>query len=65
MLTIIYKFILTFFRLYIMRQKKSKTLFYFLALIVLLLIGFVITAEIPMSSEQVEQPLENAFLNKK
>ncbi len=48
-----------------MRQKKSKTLFYFLALIVLLLIGFVITAEIPMSSEQVEQPLENAFLNKK
>ncbi len=47
-----------------MRQKKSKTLFYFLGLIIVLLIGFVVTAEVPVHVEQVEQPLENSFLNK-
>lgn len=47
-----------------MRQKKSKTLFYVLGLIVVLAIVFVMTLEVPIKVEHVEQPLENAFLNK-
>lgn len=51
-------------KVYIMRQKKSKTLFYFLGLIVILAIVFVVSLDIPVSVEHVEQPLENTFLNK-
>ncbi len=47
-----------------MRQKKSKTLFYVLGLIVVLAIVFVMTLEVPIKVEHVEQPLENTFLNK-
>ena len=47
-----------------MRQKKSKALFYFLGLIVVLAIVFVISLDIPVSVEHIEQPLENTFLNK-
>lgn len=51
-------------KVYIMRQKKSKTLFYFLGLIVVLAVVFVVTLEVPVKIEHVEQPLENSFLNK-
>lgn len=47
-----------------MRQKKSKAIFYFLGLVVVLAVLFVITLEVPIKVEQVEQPLENTFLNK-
>lgn len=47
-----------------MRQKKSKTLFYVLGLIVVLAIVFVMTLEVPIKVEHIEQPLENTFLNK-
>lgn len=47
-----------------MRQKKSKTLFYFLGLIVVLAVLFVVSLETPIKVEHVEQPLENTFLNK-
>ena len=47
-----------------MRQKKSKTLFYFLGLIVVLAVVFVVTLEVPVKVEHIEQPLENSFLNK-
>ena len=46
-----------------MRQKKSKTLFYVIALILVLAIVFVLSREVPMGVEHVEQPLENTFLN--
>lgn len=47
-----------------MRQKKSKTIFYFLGLLAVLAVLFVITLEVPIKVEHVEQPLENTFLNK-
>lgn len=47
-----------------MRQKKSKTIFYILGLIVVLAVLFVISQEIPVKVEHIEQPLENNFLNK-
>ena len=48
-----------------MRQKKSKTLFYFVGLIIVLAFLFVISTEIPVKVEHVEQPIENTFLNNK
>lgn len=48
-----------------MRQKKSKAIFYILGLIVVLAFLFVISTEVPVKVEQVEQPLENTFLNNK
>lgn len=47
-----------------MRQKKSKAIFYILGLIVVLAVLFVISQEIPVKIEHIEQPLENSFLNK-
>lgn len=47
-----------------MRQKKSKLIFYILGLIVFLAVAFVVTMEVPLKIEHVEQPLENTFLNK-
>ncbi len=47
-----------------MRQKKSKAIFYILGLIVVLAVLFVISQEVPVKIEHVEQPLENSFLNK-
>lgn len=47
-----------------MRQKKSKTIFYILGLIIVLAIVFVLTLEVPIKVEHIEQPLENTFLNK-
>lgn len=46
-----------------MRQKKSKTIFYIVLLIVVLAIGYVLTREVPVKVEQVEQVLENNFVN--
>lgn len=48
-----------------MRQKKSKAILYILGLIVVLAALFVISTEVPVKVEQVEQPLENTFLNNK
>ncbi len=47
-----------------MRQKKSKIIFYVLGAVVVLGILFAASREVPVSSEHVEQPLENTFLNK-
>lgn len=46
-----------------MRQKKSKTIFYILAVFAVLALGYVLTREVPMRVQQVEQPLENNFTN--
>lgn len=40
-----------------MKQKKSKTLFYLLVLLVIAGVVFVATREIPMTPEHVEQAL--------
>ena len=47
-----------------MRQKKSNAIFYILGLIVVLAVLFVVSAEVPVKVEHVEQPLQNTFLNK-
>ena len=46
-----------------MRQKKSKTFFYVIAIIVVGLLGYVLTKDVQMQVEHVEQPLENNFTN--
>ena len=51
-------------KVYNMRQKKSKTIFYVVAVLIIAVLGYVLTREVPMSVEHVEQPLENTFLNK-
>ena len=43
-----------------MRQKKSNLIYYVIGIGVL----FVASQEVPVKVEQVEQPLENSFLNK-
>ncbi len=40
-----------------MKQKKSKTLFYVLALLVIVALAFLATREAPMSQEHVEESL--------
>lgn len=47
-----------------MRQKKSNALFYILGAVVLAVLLFVFTLDVPVKQEHVEQPLENTFLNK-
>lgn len=47
-----------------MRQKKSNAIFYVLGAVVLLGVLFIASREVPVSVEQVEQPLENTFLKK-
>ena len=44
-----------------MRQKKSKTLFYVAGIIVVLGVFFMLSREVPMGVEHVEQPLANDF----
>ena len=44
-----------------MRQKKSKTIFYVIGLIIVLAVLFVLSREVPMQIEHVEQPLPNDF----
>ncbi len=46
-----------------MRQKKSKTLFYVIAVIVIAVLGYVLTKEVQVQVEHIEQPLENNFTN--
>ena len=48
-----------------MKQKKSKTLFYLLALLVIAGIIFVATREIPMIQEHVEQALPVSLTTEK
>jgi len=50
-------------KVYNMRQKKSKTIFYVVAVLIIAVLGYVLTREVPMSVEHVEQPLENNFSN--
>ena len=66
MLDNINKFIFSniFLRLYIMRQKKSKAIYYIAGFIILAAILFIASREVPVKVEHVEQPLENSFLNK-
>lgn len=47
-----------------MRQKKSKVIFYIAGALIVLAILFIASREVPVSIEQVEQPLENSFINK-
>ena len=46
-----------------MRQKKSKTLFYVIAIIVIGLLGYVLTKDVQLQIEHVEEVLENNFTN--
>ena len=46
-------------------EDKSKAIFYILGLIIVLAFLFVISTEVPVKVEHVEQPLENTFLNNK
>ena len=46
-----------------MRQKKSKTLCYVVAIIVIAVLGYVLTKDVQIQVEHVEQPLENNFIN--
>ena len=50
-------------KVYNMRQKNSKTIFYVVAVLIIAVLGYVLTREVPMSVEHVEQPLENNFSN--
>ena len=47
-----------------MRQKKSNLIYYAIGIVVLAGVLFVASQEVPVKVEQVEQPLENSFLNK-
>lgn len=47
-----------------MRQKKSNAIFYVLGAVVLAGILFVVSREVSVKTEHVEQPWENTFLNK-
>lgn len=47
-----------------MRQKKSNLIYYVIGIVVLAGVLFVVSQEVPVKVEQVEQPLENSFLNK-
>lgn len=47
-----------------MRQKKSNLIYYVAGIVVIAAVLFVATREVPVKVEQVEQPLENTFLNK-
>ncbi len=42
-----------------MRQKKSKTIFYLLGLILIAAFGYIIFFEVPVHVEQVEEALPN------
>lgn len=46
-----------------MRQKKSKTLFYVIAIIVVGFLGYVLTKDVQVQVEHVEEVLENNFTN--
>lgn len=47
-----------------MRQKKSNLIYYIVGIVVVVAVLFVATREVPVKVEQVQQPLENTFLNK-
>lgn len=47
-----------------MRQKKSKKIFYILAAVLLIVVAVVVTRDIDVKQEHVEEVLPNEFLNK-
>ncbi len=47
-----------------MRQKKSNFIYYVVTAALIAIVLFVATREVPVKVEQVEQSLENTFLNK-
>ena len=47
-----------------MRQKKSKLIYYIIALIVFAGLFYVATHQIPLKTEHVEQTIPNKFLAK-
>lgn len=47
-----------------MRQKKSNFIYYVIGIALIAAVLFVASQEVPVKVEQVEQPLENSFLNK-
>ena len=47
-----------------MRQKKSNAIFYILGAVILVGVLFVLSREVSVKTETVEQSLEIAFLNK-
>ena len=47
-----------------MRQKKSNAIFYVFGVVLLVGILFVVSREVSIKTEHVEQPLENTFLSK-
>ena len=46
-----------------MRQKKSKTLFYVVAFIIVAVLGYVLTKDVQVQIEHVEEPVVNNFTN--
>ncbi len=46
-----------------MRQKKSKTLFYVVAFIIVVVLGYILTKDVQVQIEHVEEPVENNFTN--
>ncbi len=47
-----------------MRQKKSNFIYYVIGAVLIAAVLFVATREVPVKVEQVQQTLENTFLNK-
>ncbi len=47
-----------------MRQKKSNLIYYVIFAVVIAAVLFVAIHDVPVRVEQVQQPLENTFLNK-
>ena len=47
-----------------MRQKKSNLIYYVIGIALLAGVLFVASQEVPVEIEEVQQPLENTFLNK-
>lgn len=47
-----------------MRQKKSNIWLYGGGILLILLVLFVASREVPMKTEHVEQTLDNSFLDK-
>ena len=47
-----------------MRQKKSKTILWIFALILILVAGFFVAGDFSVPVEHVEEPLENDFLKR-
>lgn len=47
-----------------MRQKKSKLIYYVILAFILAGLFFIATQQVPLRTEHVSEPVENAFLAK-